>query len=59
MWFMWHDEWFCYVEIIIDYKVDKQTKEIIESLGVTDYEMEEAIKKERMYGVWDRETNNY
>ena len=27
--------------------------------GVTDYEMEEAIKKERMYGVWDRETNNY
>ena len=27
--------------------------------GVTDYEMEEAIKKERTYGVWDRETNNY
>lgn len=27
--------------------------------GVTDYEMEEAANKERMYGVWDRETNNY
>lgn len=27
--------------------------------GVTDYEMEEAANKECMYGVWDRETNNY
>lgn len=26
---------------------------------IKDYEMEEAIKKECMYGVWDRETNNY
>lgn len=32
---------------------------IFPKYGVTDYEMEEAANKECMYGVWDRETNNY